>query len=307
MNRRGRSIAGEPVDPKRIVSDGYDRIVPAFLAWNSERPPEVRRWFLGEVLARLGEGSSVLELGCGPGTEAGELSDGRRYVGVDLSRGQLAIARERAPSATFVLGDFTSMAFRPDSFDGVAAFYVFMHVPQEDLASTFARVFEWLRPGGRLMLSLSTIEAEDRIEEWLDVPMYFARFTPQLNERLLRETGFHLEMSEVREEGVDDGYGPVEFHWVIARKPVSALLAERGSRSLPRTDRQTSRSDGARNEGLPHVSAVDAGTPDRGVGVVRSSRYGQRRSRPERRHRSTATFIPPQDRCLLESWRQGCL
>jgi hypothetical protein len=49
--------------------------------------------------------------------------------------------------------------------------------------------------------------------------MFFAGFTPQSGEQLLRETGFHLEMSEVREEGVDDGYGPVESHWVIARKP----------------------------------------------------------------------------------------
>jgi len=40
-----------------------------------------------------------------------------------------------------------------------------------------------------------------------------------LSERLLTETGFRLEMSEVREEGVDDGYGPVDFRWVIARKP----------------------------------------------------------------------------------------
>ncbi len=53
-------------------------------------------------------------------------------------------------------------------------------------------------------------------------PMYFARFTPRLSERLLRDTGFHLEVSEVREEGVDDGYGPVEFHWVVARKPRAA-------------------------------------------------------------------------------------
>ena len=57
------------------------------------------------------------------------------------------------------------------------------------------------------------------MEEWLNVPMFFARFTPHLSERLLREADFHLEMSEVREEGVDDGYGPVEFRWVIARKP----------------------------------------------------------------------------------------
>jgi SAM-dependent methyltransferase len=206
-------------DPKRIVADGYDRMGPELHTWNSERPTDVRRWFLGEVLARLDEGSSVLELGCGPGTDAAELSAGRRYVGVDVSRAQLAIARRRVPDATFVLGDFTSMAFRPASFDGVVAFYVFMHVPHAEVVPAFERTFAWLRPGGRLMLSLPTIEAEDRVEEWLDVPMFFAGITPMRSERLLRETGFDLEMSEVRDEGVDDGYGPVEFHWVIARKP----------------------------------------------------------------------------------------
>jgi cyclopropane fatty-acyl-phospholipid synthase-like methyltransferase len=213
----------EGVDSKRTVADGYDRMGPELSAWNSSRPSEARRWFRGEVLARLPAGATVLELGCGPGTDAAELSVDRRYVGVDVSRAQLALARRRVPHATFVLGDLTSMAFQPSSFDGVVAFYVFMHVPEEELGGTFARIFEWLRPGGRLMLSLSTIEAEDRVEKWLDVPMFFARFTPGLSERLLSEIGFTLEMSDIREEGVDDGYGPVEFHWVIARKPGDAL------------------------------------------------------------------------------------
>src|SRR6266496_914553 len=111
------------MDPKRIVADGYDRMGREFSVWNSERPPEVRRWFLEEVLARLPGGSAVLELGCGPGRDAAELSAGRRYIGVDLSPVQLSIARRRAPHATFVVGDFTSLAFRPGSFDGVVAFY----------------------------------------------------------------------------------------------------------------------------------------------------------------------------------------
>ena len=109
------------------------------------------------------------------------------------------------------------MSFRPRSFDGVIAFYVFMHVPHEVREPTLVRLFEWLRPGGWLMLSLPTIEAPDRVEEWLDVPMFFAGMTPSSSERLLREAGFRLEASEIRDEGVDDGYGPVEFHWVIAR------------------------------------------------------------------------------------------
>jgi cyclopropane fatty-acyl-phospholipid synthase-like methyltransferase len=206
------------LDPKRIVARGYDRMGTAFPEWNDQRAPEARRWFLGEILARLEDGSDVLELGCGPGTDAAALSADRRYVGVDLSEGQLAIARRRVPDATFVLGDFTSMAFRPASFDGVVGFYVFNHVPRDEVEPAFTRIFEWLCPGGRLMTSLLTTEAEDRVEEWLDVPMFFAGVEPQSYDRSLRNAGFELELSEIRTE-MDVRYGRGDSRWVIARKP----------------------------------------------------------------------------------------
>jgi SAM-dependent methyltransferase len=207
------------MDPKRVVAEGYDRLGDAFPDWEASRPPEVRQWFLREALDRLGPGSAVVELGCGPGTAAAELSAGRRYVGVDLSEVQLSIARRQVPGATFVRGDLTSMRFRPASLDGVVAFYVFNHVPQEEVEPAFERIFGWLRPGGLLMSSFLTTEAEDRVEEWLGVPMFFAGFEPGSSERLLREAGFDLELSEVRRE-TDPQYGPSDTHWVIARKPV---------------------------------------------------------------------------------------
>jgi SAM-dependent methyltransferase len=202
----------------RVIADGYDGMDKEFSAWNDARPLQVRSWFLGEVLARLAKGSSVLELGCGPGTDAAELSAGRRYIGVDLSPTQLSIARQRVPNATFLVGDFTTMTFRPSSFDGVVAFYAFDHVPQDAVEPTFASIFAWLRPGGWLMTSLQTIEAEDRVEEWLAVPMFFASLTVPSYERLLRQAGFELELSEFREE-MDPIYGPGGHHWVIARRP----------------------------------------------------------------------------------------
>jgi len=155
------------------------------------------------------------------GTDAGEPSAGRRYVGVDLFSVQLSIARQLVPHATFVVGDFASMAFRSASFDGIVAFYVFNHLPQGELAPTFERTFAWLRPGGRLMLSLPTTAAEDRVEEWLGVPMFFSGVTLESAERFLRETGFDIELSERRQE-MDIRYGAAEHQWVIARKPEAA-------------------------------------------------------------------------------------
>jgi SAM-dependent methyltransferase/ribosomal protein S18 acetylase RimI-like enzyme len=210
------------VDAKRIVADGYNRMGRDFLAWNSSLPQEGRRWFLAEVLRRLRVGSSVLELGCGPGTDAAELAAGRRYVGIDLSPVQLAIARQRVPGATFLVADLTRINFRPASFDGVVALYAFNHVPQAEVERAFTASFEVLRPGGRLMLAaLPTMEAEDRVEEWLDVPMFFAGVEPSGYERALRDVGFDVETDVIR-FATQEAWGVSEPRWIIARKPPSS-------------------------------------------------------------------------------------
>ena len=65
-------LTGDIYAPDRLTSaDGYDHMGTAFTARNDQRSPEVRRWFIDEVNA---EGSRVFELGCGPGTDAEELS-----------------------------------------------------------------------------------------------------------------------------------------------------------------------------------------------------------------------------------------
>jgi cyclopropane fatty-acyl-phospholipid synthase-like methyltransferase len=208
-------------DSKLIIAEGYDRMGERFAEWNATRPAEGRQWFLGEVLARLPEGSSVLELGCGPGTDAAALSTARSYVGVDLSPVQLSIARRVAPAAAFVVGDLASIAFRADSFDGVIAFYAFNHVPIDEVQPAFAGALTWLRPGGYLMLAgIPTMDADDRVEEWLDVPMFFAGIEPGLHVQALRDVGFELELCETR-FSTQELWGLNEPLWVIARRPPS--------------------------------------------------------------------------------------
>ena len=207
------------MDPKRIVREGYDQLGPRYAEWSAAAEPGVREWFLGEVLDRLAAGADVLELGCGPGAAVSELAEDRRYTGIDLSVGQLAIARERFPGGRFLQGDLTGVELPEASFDAVVAFFVFNHVPQGELLPTFGRVFRWLRPGGRFMLSLGAGDTVDEIQEdWLGVPMFFAGFDVDTNERMLRQAGFTLELSEPRTE-LEEGEGEATFHWVIAQKP----------------------------------------------------------------------------------------
>jgi SAM-dependent methyltransferase len=207
-------------DPKRIVRDGYDRLDGAYAAWVSEAAGAFRASFLTAILERTPPGARVLELGCGPGTDAEALSTGRRYTGIDLSSVQLARATRRAPTGTFVHGDFTLAHFPHGAFDAVVALYCFNHVPQAEIGPTFELVFDWLAPGGRFFASLGAGESKDgEQQDWLgEVPMFFAGFPPGRNESLLEQAGFVLESSELVTEA-EPGEGEVTFHWVVAAKP----------------------------------------------------------------------------------------
>jgi SAM-dependent methyltransferase len=209
---------GRVDDPKRIVEIGYDRIGEKYRPWSENAmPDDVRGEYLQEVLTRLPEKADVLELGCGLGVDAAQLSRGRHYTGVDLSSVQLEIARAHVPDRTFLQADLTAVEFRDDSFDAVVSFFVFNHVPAGEQGRTFRRIYGWLRPRGFFRASLGAGSHEDVIEEdWLGVPMFFSSNGSEENERLLDEAGFQLERSELRTEQEEDE--EVTFHWVIGRK-----------------------------------------------------------------------------------------
>ena len=113
--------------------------------------------------ARIGPGSRVLDVGCGPGYASLDLAQlvGRtgRVIGVDLSERFIAEARRRAedlgvPQAEFRAGDLADLGtvVGDDSgeFDAVYARWVLCFLP--GTAEVVARLADRLRPGGRLLV-----------------------------------------------------------------------------------------------------------------------------------------------------------
>jgi SAM-dependent methyltransferase len=78
------------------------------------------------VLRGVPEGSTVLDVGCGPGVFAAfAVSCGMDVTGLDSSRAALAQAEKTAPAARFVLGDAHQLS---GSYDLVALVQVLAHV-----------------------------------------------------------------------------------------------------------------------------------------------------------------------------------
>lgn len=78
-------------------------------------------------LAGVGAGTSVLDLGCGPGTfAAAAVARGARVLGIDGDRSAVVAAAAAVPGADFLLGDAHDPPSGP--FDLVAAVQLLQHV-----------------------------------------------------------------------------------------------------------------------------------------------------------------------------------
>jgi SAM-dependent methyltransferase len=107
------------------------------------------------VLARLREAGiedgRVVDLGCGSGIWAAELVDaGYEVVGVDASADMLALARERAPGATFVEASLQDIELPPCGAITAIGECVNYGGPPS-LEPLFRRAWQALEPGGLLV------------------------------------------------------------------------------------------------------------------------------------------------------------
>src|SRR5436190_14710807 len=126
----------------------YDLVVPSPAA---PQPEEVARLLAGR--------RTVVDVGCGTGRVSAFLAEnGFEVVGVDSSPAMLDVARERTDAVTFEAGDL--FAWRPPApVDAVLCRGVLNDLTQDvDRQHGLEALWEMLRPGGLLVLSVREIE-----------------------------------------------------------------------------------------------------------------------------------------------------
>ena len=206
-------------DPRRIVADGYDRIAERYARWTSEEVvDEARPRYAAVLLEGLPEGSTVLELGCGGGgPTTRQLAARFALTGVHISARQIELARRNVPRAAFIHGDMSRLELAPSSFDGVASFYSFLHLPYGELPPLLARIGAWLRPNGLLVATMAAGRDTGAVEpDWLGAPMYFSGYSLEENRSLIEQAG--LQIVDLRTETILENGRPVRFLWAVARK-----------------------------------------------------------------------------------------
>jgi SAM-dependent methyltransferase len=117
-----------------------------------------KEWHIPDAADFSGtRGLSVLEIGCGLGTDAAQFAKaGARYTGVDLTEAAIDLARRRFEISglrgKFRVADAENLDFADDSFDRVYSHGVLHHTP--DIARAVAEIHRVLKPGGRAIVML---------------------------------------------------------------------------------------------------------------------------------------------------------
>lgn len=197
----------------REVSEGYDDVAEAY---DAGRSPSEDVPFVESLAADLPAGARVLDAGCGGGRAVLEtLADEYETVGLDVSATQLALASERAPSATLVRGDLTRLPFAADTFDALTALHSVIHVPREHHGDVFAEFARVCRPGGELLVTVGTGPWEGENDDWLDsgASMQWSFHGEERSRELLEDAGFTVTESSV----VDDELGDDGGEWAFLR------------------------------------------------------------------------------------------
>ena len=118
--------------------------------------PEAMERLNAEVLeaAELADGQAVLDAGCGFGgtlDAIGRARKGMALTGINIDERQVAVAREKVPGPTFVVGDACALPFPDACFDRVLAVECIFHFPSR--LAFMKEAARTLKPGGRLTLS----------------------------------------------------------------------------------------------------------------------------------------------------------
>ncbi len=220
----------------------YDRIAGNYGARNEEMPPfwaERMARFLDLVheaeeaapLAGMGvldpdaeldeylAAVPVLDAGCGPGRDARALADrGLPVLGVDLSQGMLDEARERTArrlprgAIRYALMDLRRLEVPDGCCRAVWCSASLLHLPKQVAPRAVGELARVARRGAPLALFVkgATTRPEQEITPYAfaaapDAPRFFAYYTPEAAQALVRAAGFVVrEIETVPDTRMED-------------------------------------------------------------------------------------------------------
>ena len=189
-------------------------------------------------LTYLPPNASVLDCGSGTGKPVCYMvaESGRRVVGIDVSEKMIQLSREQVPRGTFELCSMLEYSPPPASLGGITATLSLFALSRAEHTSMVEKWFQWLRPGGYLLIGVIGAEDANKVQPSMYDPdgecvngadftfmgynVYLTLFTKAAWIRLLESRGFAIVHTEVDRFQPSHPQCDEELHYfVIAKKP----------------------------------------------------------------------------------------
>lgn len=119
---------------------------------------------LSAFIADVPAGGRVLDLGCGPGVDAGHMAAvGLNVDAFDATPKMVALASQKAGVNAYQIDfeDFAAMGTR-DRYDGIWANFSLLHAPRDRMPAYIKCCHRALRTGGRFHIALKTGTGTER-------------------------------------------------------------------------------------------------------------------------------------------------
>ena len=178
-----------------------------------------------KIKTYLSSENIALDIGCGTGTQCGDLAGKLKHVtGIDISGKLLKIAEQRTAerrldNVEFIQTSLFDERFLPESFDVIMAFYVVHFF--EDIDAAFSRIHSLLKPGGLFISETACLGEKNKT--MVNLLRFAARlgFMPLINplttaqlERALDQAGFSLLEKNIFSESNSE-------YTLLARKAIN--------------------------------------------------------------------------------------
>lgn len=176
-------------DESDSAAEIYDKISGAYASRFSAPSDHI-----DDFLRKVRKGGRILDVGCGPGTDATYMSSkGFDATGIDLSEKMIDLAKRKAPKAHFEKADMRRLDFEPGTFDGILVSFSLIHVPKRYIPKVIRDFYKLLKPDGIICLGIQEGKSEEKlVAEPLkpDEKVFINVMSADEIRELLRETGF---------------------------------------------------------------------------------------------------------------------
>lgn len=174
---------------------------------------------IDHFLKMLPESPSILDLGCGEGTDAGVFVErGCSVVGIDFSKEMLKLATVNAPQAAFWQREIETCDLPEAAFDGVYASASLLHISKKNMPSVLETIHRTLKKVGGFYLSLKEGEGEgfEKDTRYDGQEKFWAYYREREITSLLEKVGFNVLEVWIKE--INSSYQTHPFLKIFCRK-----------------------------------------------------------------------------------------